>query len=139
MSAIDILLSRLDGVRQSAGNAWMAKCPAHPDRSPSLAVSHADDGRILVHCFAGCEPNSVLDAVGMSIRDLFPQALTHHAPPRKLGVNAFDVLRAMRHETLVLQLIAEEFSTGEPPPVGMRERAHQAAERIRTALALCDG
>lgn len=139
MSAIDTLLSRLDGVRQSGGkDRWMAKCPAHKDKSPSLGISFGADGRVLVHCFAGCEANDVLAAVGMNIRDLFPKALGHNLAPRKLGVSPFDVVRAMRHETLVLQQIAQAVSNGETDQ-SLRERAQLASERIRTALALCDG
>jgi hypothetical protein len=40
------------GARRS-GNRWMARCPAHDDRSPSLSITERD-GRIFLHCFAGC-------------------------------------------------------------------------------------
>ena len=33
---------------RKTGSAWMAKCPAHDDRSPSLSIRHADDGKVLV-------------------------------------------------------------------------------------------
>lgn len=46
-------------------------CPAHDDRNPSLSVSEADDGRVLLHCFAGCRTEDVLDALGMGEADLF--------------------------------------------------------------------
>jgi hypothetical protein len=38
----------------------MACCPAHDDRNPSLSVRRAPDGRVLVHCFAGCSLDAVL-------------------------------------------------------------------------------
>lgn len=139
MSAIDVLLSRLDGVRSSGGSdRWMAKCPAHKDRSPSLAIAYSPDGRILIHCFAECDVSDVLAAVGMDIRDLFPEPLQHRIEPRRLGVSPFDVLRAMRHEMLVLSFIAEDIQSG-GRDVELCQRAQQAAGRIRTALALCDG
>jgi putative DNA primase/helicase len=37
------------------GSAWMAKCPAHDDREPSLSIREADNGKVLVRCHAGCE------------------------------------------------------------------------------------
>jgi putative DNA primase/helicase len=39
----------------------MARCPVHPDRTPSLALSDGSDGRLLVFCFAGCEAWLVLE------------------------------------------------------------------------------
>jgi DNA primase len=47
------LLSRLTGLKQTA-KGWVALCPAHADKSPSLSIRLADDGKILLHCFAGC-------------------------------------------------------------------------------------
>ena len=52
MSA-DALLSRLDGVKKTGHGQWIARCPAHEDRSPSLSIAEKDD-RVLVHCHAGC-------------------------------------------------------------------------------------
>jgi len=66
---VEVLLDRLDGVRPKGPDSWMARCPAHPDRNPSLSVS-VKDGRVLVHCFAGCHPDAVLAAVGLTWRDL---------------------------------------------------------------------
>jgi len=40
----------------------MARCPAHGDRTPSLAVTDRD-GRVLVHCHAGCEQRDVIEAL----------------------------------------------------------------------------
>ena len=67
--SVEVLLDRLDGVRRTGPNSWMARCPAHPDRNPSLSVS-VKDGRVLVHCFAGCHPDAVLGAVDLTWKDL---------------------------------------------------------------------
>ena len=72
MTAVDPLgavLSRLDGVKRTGPNSWMARCPAHPDRNPSLSIS-LKEGKVLVHCFAGCAPEAVLEALGLTWRDL---------------------------------------------------------------------
>lgn len=39
-----------------AGSQWLARCPVHADRTPSLALREGDNGRLLVHCHAGCDP-----------------------------------------------------------------------------------
>jgi hypothetical protein len=62
------LLSRLDSVRKHPGH-WTARCPAHPDHSPSLSVREMDDG-IAVKCFAGCDTEAIARAVGVTKADL---------------------------------------------------------------------
>jgi hypothetical protein len=49
----------------------MARCPAHEDRSPSLSVSEGRDGRVLIHCFGGCSPESVCKALQIRASNLF--------------------------------------------------------------------
>lgn len=67
-----LLLFRLQGVRKS-GKGWTARCPAHEDRTASLSVVEGNDGRVLLHCFAGCAAVDVIAAVGLQVADLFPQ------------------------------------------------------------------
>lgn len=63
-------LDRLDGVRQS-GDGFMARCPSHDDERNSLSVCEGRDQRILLTCFAGCEANQIVDALGLELKDLF--------------------------------------------------------------------
>ena len=70
MTAMDNVLDRLERARRS-GNGWVARCPAHEDRSPSLSVREGADGRVLVYCHAGCRTDDVVAAIGLSMRDLF--------------------------------------------------------------------
>src|SRR5437899_1361562 len=56
----------LHGVRKS-GNGWEACCPAHEDRDASLSIREGTDGRILVHCHAGCPVESVVRALGLKM------------------------------------------------------------------------
>lgn len=58
---------------QSTGSSWMARCPAHQDRTPSLAISAARDGKTLVRCHAGCDQQSVISA--LRARGLWNDAL----------------------------------------------------------------
>lgn len=66
---LEDLLSRLERVK-SNGDSYVARCPAHHDRNPSLQVSERDDGSLGVHCHAGCDPSDVMEALGLSLRDL---------------------------------------------------------------------
>lgn len=66
---VDHILDLVGPVRKS-GRGWMAKCPAHEDRSPSLSIREAKD-RILLHCFSGCSVAAICEVLGIGIRDLF--------------------------------------------------------------------
>ncbi|WP_195277044.1 hypothetical protein [Anaerotruncus rubiinfantis] len=64
------ILSQLDGVT-GGGNQWYAKCPAHVDNKPSLSISTGKDGRVLLNCHAGCTTEEIVDAMGLTMNDLF--------------------------------------------------------------------
>lgn len=65
-------LARLDGVKRR-GSGWVARCPAHEDRSPSLSVAEGSDGQVLACCFTGCAIEAITAAVNISVRDLYPE------------------------------------------------------------------
>lgn len=52
----------------------MCLCPAHDDHKHSLSVSAGNDGKILLHCHAGCSLESILAAIGVNPQDLFPDS-----------------------------------------------------------------
>jgi putative DNA primase/helicase len=66
---IELILDRLEGVKRH-GNQYMAKCPAHDDKTPSLSIKDAGD-RILINCFSGCGTAEVVHALGLEMKDLF--------------------------------------------------------------------
>jgi putative DNA primase/helicase len=45
---------------RKAGGGWTARCPAHDDRTPSLSICDADDGKVLIRCHAGCDQEQVI-------------------------------------------------------------------------------
>jgi hypothetical protein len=129
------LLSRLERVKRTGAGRWQARCPAHDDRGPSLSVRELDDGRVLVHCFAGCEVHSVLSAVGLSFDDLFPSRdLGHHAKREGRPFPAADILRAIAFEALVVAVAGSAMLAGEPFSAFDRDRLHLAVSRIQAAL-----
>ena len=68
---IDLILSKLNRAKKAGPESWMACCPAHEDRTPSLSISAGDDGRVLLNCFAGCGVEAVLAALGLDLSDLY--------------------------------------------------------------------
>ena len=67
---IEIFLSRLEKVRQIGPSKWVACCPAHDDRTPSMSIKDTPD-KILIHCFAGCDITTILGNVGLEVADIF--------------------------------------------------------------------
>jgi hypothetical protein len=132
------LIQRLAKVRGRNGS-WTACCPAHNDKGPSLAVRELPDGRVLVHCFAGCETESVLAAVGMDMTDLFPpDSKRREYGPGKPGVKpafyASDLMRIIAFEALVVQIVAFDIASGKRPSEEDQKRMMVAYERIDEAM-----
>jgi hypothetical protein len=75
-------LDRLPSYRKSGKGSYMAQCPAHDDRSPSLRITEGNDGRILIYCYAGCSVFEVCDAVQVDVSDLFPPTDRNFPPMR---------------------------------------------------------
>jgi DNA polymerase I-like protein with 3'-5' exonuclease and polymerase domains len=61
MSAAETLAKALGG--HKTGNGWIAPCPLHDDRKPSLSIGVGKNGKVLVHCHAGCNQRDVYIAV----------------------------------------------------------------------------
>lgn len=59
------------GNARATGDGWMAKCPSHPDTRASLSLRDCGDGKVLVHCFAGCSQDAVIAA--LKRRGLWPK------------------------------------------------------------------
>lgn len=72
MTPLDLILGQLEGRVRRSGRSYSARCPAHDDRSPSLSIREAPDGRVLIYCFGGCDTPEVLAAIGLGFRDLYP-------------------------------------------------------------------
>ncbi len=70
-------------------SSFEACCPAHDDSSPSLLISIAQDGRILLHCFSGCGVHEICDACNIHITDLFPSKIDHK-PGRPINIPTED-------------------------------------------------
>lgn len=131
---VTALLAHLAGVRSHGDNAWVARCPAHEDRSPSLTVKALNDGRILLHCFAGCDTQHVLSAIGLRFGDLFPEPLAMHHPRVSLPFNAMDALACLQHEAGVVLMLSTDIATGKPITPADAERAGVAAARVYAAM-----
>lgn len=125
------LLSQLDRVKQTGQGKWLARCPAHDDKSPSLAIKEVGD-RILVHCFAGCGVTEVLNAVGLDMADLFPDRVTdaYGPAPRIPKFSAYELFPLLVQEALILALACNDSMTNGVLPNVDYKRAQQACQCV---------
>ena len=132
------ILSRLDKVRQHQKGRYMALCPAHQDRSPSLSIKQTEDGRILMHCFAGCHIEDVCSAIGLEVKDLFPRTDRHQYTtlPDWKRQRYQD---ALSRERLILELAKSDKARGRPLSKEDKERVIQAENRVRKLEGLLNG
>jgi hypothetical protein len=103
---VDRVLAALAGrgsTPRRSGEGWAARCPAHDDSSPSLSVSVGAEGRVVLHCHAGCPPEAVVGVLGLSMADLFVSSssgdgkgkriVATYSYPDENGAVLFEVVR----------------------------------------------
>ena len=129
------LLNSLDKVRETGSGQFVACCPAHEDKSPSLSIRSLSDGRVLLHCFAGCETEHVLSAIGMTFSDLMPANLGNFKRVSK-PFYANDVLLILANESLLVYLYAVEINKGNVLTEAEKQRLLLAVSRIRYARSM---
>jgi hypothetical protein len=134
MTPAEKFVQRLGKVKGRNGS-WTAQCPAHEDKSPSLSVRETEDGRVLVHCFGGCEVNAVLGAVGMDLTDLFPERFDGQtSKPIKPAFYASDLLRIASFECLVVMIAAYDMRRGKQLSESDMSRLQTAQQRIEEVV-----
>ena len=135
-----LLLDRLDGVKETGPNTWMARSPCRDDRTPSLSIKKVDD-RLPIHDFGGNSPDEIMRAVGLSMTDLFDRPLQHHNAPvscfqRKRYGQARDALKALRHEVALVWCFAEQMHAGFALDPDERQRLKLSMHRLQVAEEL---
>lgn len=126
----DALLNALKGVRSRGNGQYMAQCPAHPDKTASLSVKCCDDGRVLLHCFAGCQPDDVLGAVGLEFSHIMPERLGHDLPKARHVIPASDALRILRREMTLIGIVGSDMLEGRSIDEPTWQRFAEASARV---------
>lgn len=129
---VETLLSRLSKVRGRNGS-WTACCPAHEDKSPSLAIKD-EGGKVLVHCFGGCSVEQIVGAVGMELTELFPPKTETYQPQKRVAFYASDLLRVIGLEARIVAVAAYDMGKGKTLPQADLARLQLACQRINEAM-----
>ena len=138
---IETLLSRLERVHRS-GKGWRCDCPNSHRARGSLSVLQGDDGRVLLHCFAGCDVADILDTLGLSMADIMPARLRDASPEGRrkarehfklASVNA--ALSVVARESCIVAIVAAEVLAGCELNADDHARVALALQRIEDARA----
>lgn len=133
---IEKILSRLECVKKTGAQKWIARCPAHDDKRPSLNVREVDDGTLLIRCWSGCGATDVVEAVGLRLSDLFPRTNETRRPLRSAERwIPRDALGGVALEALVVCVAGEQLMAGNPLTRDALDRVALAAGRLRAAAA----
>lgn len=138
---IDVIVARLEGVRQTGRDRGIARCPAHDDKGPSLSYRELDDGRVLLHCFAGCDVHEIVAAVGLELSDLFPpKPLTEHRyKSERRPFNAHDILACLAFEAAVTADCSRQLQRGATLSEVDHERLITAGSRLAAGAEMANG
>ena len=123
MMPADKLLPLLNKVHLLKPSQWVACCPAHDDRNPSLKITEAGDGTLLLKCWAGCPAAQIVAAIGLDMRDLFPdggQRSSRQGPSRA----------AVEHERYIVAIGLSLQARGEKLPKSDLDRLEMARRRL---------
>lgn len=142
---VDALLARLDRVKritsQRGLHRWMACCPAHDDKTPTLSIAETASGTILLKCWAGCPAIDIVQAVGLTLADLFAdRPVKDMTRQEKADVrilarrNAVEAAAyTVEHEAHVVAQAAALMISGRVPSRQALARLLQAYDRVSAA------
>ena len=135
-------------IKALGGSHGEARCPAHDDRTPSLSIRDGDNGRLLTHCHAGCEPATVwnaftrlgLVATSFDHRQMAPSRTISNVPKRRHSDNS-DRARSIWRTSHPIEEKADETpveaylaSRGITIPIPLSLRYHPALKHGPTGL-----
>ncbi|MDQ6960711.1 MAG: hypothetical protein Q9M27_06720 [Mariprofundaceae bacterium] len=81
--SFDAIISAL-GATQSATGRARAACPAHGSgKKLTLIITERDDGSTGIHCFAGCQPDDILAAVGLDKKEAWTPLQKYNSPQHR--------------------------------------------------------
>jgi hypothetical protein len=115
VSPADKLLPRLHGVKRTGPGKWIAFSPARDERTPSLAIREREDGALLLRDFGGASVLEIIEAVGLTLADLFPER--QHGPgegrqPERRPFNATDLIDMAASEAGLAVVVVSDILHG---------------------------
>lgn len=140
--SIDAFLNRLNKVTSKGNGKWLACCPVHNDKRPSLAID-SEDGKVLIHCFGcGASGPQVAEKLGIDISELFPPRdnvdYENYKRQSRVYFNPIHVIDALYDEILISTIIIDGIIKDPSQAAQVRERLATALIRLSETLAYID-
>lgn len=136
--SIETFLNRLNKVTQKGNGKWLACCPVHNDKSPSLAID-VEDGKVLIHCFGcGATGPEVAHQLGIDISELFPPNdfdYENYTNQSRKYFNSGQVIDALFDEILISTIIIDGIIKDPSQALQVKDRLVTALSRISDTLA----
>lgn len=127
------ILQRLDKVKKTGSDKWLACCPSHDDRSPSLAIKYTDE-KILLHCFAGCSVDEIVASLGHELSDLMPDRPQYQKGTRPPKFNKYELFDRLSYEAGILVIACKQLRNGISVSQDDDRRITQAESTIDSIL-----
>ena len=134
---IDDFLARFRKVRSTGSNKSTACCPSHDDKNPSLSISYNNEG-IAIHCWAGCDTQDILDAIGLDFTDLFFGEKLPYTKKQRNQFDAIETLKLMQSEATVVTIAATLIWQGKSLSDDDMNRLKEAEQRLYNACEVCN-
>ena len=137
MTDVNDILTKVEKVRRTGEGKWLALCTAHDDRSPSLAIKETDDGKILLHCFAGCSVHEIVESMGLTLADLMPDNQTYKKGSKPPKFNKYELFDRVVFESTILLLAIRWLLSNKPLSDDDRARVLKAENTIDDIAREC--
>lgn len=119
----DEIAARVEAAKENKpapglARAMVCRCPAHDDKRPSMLVSETEDGRVLMHCRAGCTFDEIRQGLGLDPIDLIPEHLRHartdgnRSPHKGPRFSPWQALKALAVDVLTVEIAANQVHRG---------------------------
>ena len=131
----DRIIPLLDKVKKKGDNSWIACCPGHDDKNPSLVITEKD-GKVLLHCFSHhCDVSDIVHAVGLELSDLFPKQIRIEGskPIRIKRFPAEAILEALAEELVITEIGLAVLASGRTLNEKAQARMKKASNRFTEA------
>ena len=137
MADINTVLSNVEKVKRTGEGKWLAPCPAHNDRSPSLAIKETNDGKILLHCFAGCSVHEIVESMDLTLADLMPDNPTYKKGRKPPKFNKYELFDRVVFESTILLVAIRQLFNGTPLTDDDMQRVKKAESTIDDIAREC--
>lgn len=131
MRPIEPILARVEHKRVRPG-VYSFRVPTREDKHWSGRLRECDDGRVLLWDFGGDNASDILDAIGLTLADLFPKPElgTHHFARLRRPFMPADIFDVARLEVGVVAMVAADMHAGRTITAEDFERVLTAAGRL---------